>query len=283
MLLPGLVVEADWLATRLSDLRVVDARWYLEKHERDGAKEFLEGHIPGAVHLDLSSDLSDHSSPLRNTLARPECIASCLASKGIGPEEAVVVYDEIGFSACRVAWILSQSGQGEVAVLNGGLTAWKDLGYDLEAGAGTAARARLRPVTAPGSGAMLELSELERRLEEPGFRVVDARSAERFGDAEEHDRHIPGSVNLHYTHNFVPGTARFRPEAELRALYSEHGLLEAGELVSTCGSGVTACITIWTLRRLGRPDARLYDGAWDEWSRRGELARPSEDTGETDL
>ena len=125
MLLPGLVVEPDWLATRLRDLRVVDARWYLEKHGRDGAAEFLEGHIPGAVHLDLSADLADQASPLRNTLARPERIASCLASKGIGADEAVVVYDEIGFSACRVAWILTQSGQREVAVLDGGLTAWK--------------------------------------------------------------------------------------------------------------------------------------------------------------
>lgn len=277
------LISVTALAARLAEpetepsLKIVDARWYLAKHGRDAAEEYRRERLPGAVRLDLSSELADTTSGLRNTLASREQLAAALGRKGLRREDAVVVYDSLGFSSARVAWILDWLGQAEVRILDGGLDAWRAAGQTLESGPPPPVEPAIyEPSASFDAAALISADELERRIGDEALGVVDARNAERFRGEVPDNGHIPGSRHLHYKDLFVPGTATFRPRDELEALFRERGLLDRPELASTCGSGVTACLNIWALRMLGR-DARLYDGSWNEWHSQSRPVAVSDD------
>lgn len=263
------IVSTSWLSARRENVKIIDARWYLPKHGRDAAEEFLTGRIPGAIPINLSKELADETSGLRNTFPNPRKVAESLSSCGIKPEDTVIVYDDKGFSACRIALILHLYGQKSVAVLNGGYTAWVDDGHPTESGPFIAPK----PIEAIERHLKLPLviskDEMKRRLSDSQTVTIDARSALRFQglDGERTTGHMPSAVHFHYARCFKPGTAFFQEPDELRALFDELGVLSAKTIVSTCGSGVTASILIWALNFLGRDDVFLYDGSWDEWSR----------------
>lgn len=263
MSVPGILVTPEWLAAHRGEVKLVDARWYTAKYERDGRAEWQAERIPGAVHLDLSTELADASTGLRNSLAPPEKAAAVLGAKGLKVEDAVVVYDDIGFSACRVAWVLEYYGQESVAVLDGGLGAWKAAGYALEAGPPSPPAAAVYTPRVLDSRKLIDVDELRAALGAPGLGIVDARSPTRF----DKEGRIAGASSLHFRRCLREDTAWFRSRDELRAMFEEAGLLRASTLVASCGSGVTACIVLWALRLSGRDDVRLYDGSWDEWSR----------------
>ena len=221
-----------------------------------GERLYLEGHIPGASFLDLDRDLSDMSrAPAagRHPLPAAEAFAQAAGRAGIGAGVLVVAYERGALGgAARLWWLLRHYGHDDVAVLDGGLRAWKG---PLRSG-----REEVEPasfVPRPRAGGTIDADELLGRLGEPGLAVVDARVPERFrGEVEPIDPlagHIPGAVNWPY------------PAA--RAVPRE--LLDADEIVVYCGSGITACVDLLALARAGRPDARLYPGSWSDWSRRG--------------
>ncbi len=274
--LPVPVVDPAWLAPRLAepDLAVVDASWYLPAAGRDPRAEYRAGHVPGAVFWDLDA-LSDAASPLPHTMPAPAALAQDVGRLGLATGDRIVVYDGSGvnLSAARAWWMLRALGHGQVAVLDGGLAAWRAAGLPLEAGEVRRPPARFEP--RPADARFISLPELLARVGS-GAAVVDARGLGRFTGEEPEPRpglrsgHIPGSRHLHYA-DLVGPDGRLRPPDELRRRFDEARVPLDRPVVTTCGSGVSACALILALEQLGHRDHAVYDGSWAEYGGRDDL------------
>jgi thiosulfate/3-mercaptopyruvate sulfurtransferase len=235
--------------------RFVDCAWELLDPDA-GRRLYERVHVPGASHLDLDRDLSDLSVPDagRHPLPSAAAFAEAAGRAGVGPGVFVVAYDQgTGGAAARLWWLLRHFGHEECAVLRGGLAAW---GGALASGEERVEPAAFEP--RPRGGDTIDADELHARLREPGLVVLDARAPGRYSGADlsgldPHEGHIPGAVNLPYT----------------SAAPLPREVLDAKEIVASCGSGVTACVLAHELTLAGRPDVRLYPGSWSDWSRRG--------------
>jgi thiosulfate/3-mercaptopyruvate sulfurtransferase len=265
-----LLVDGAWLEPRLRDpeLRIVDASWYLPAQQRDARAEYAAAHLPGAVFVDLATDLADPRAPLRNTIAAPDALARAFASRGIGSGHHVVVYDRLGgYSAGRVWWSLRYAGHERVSLLDGGFARWAAEGRPV-----TSDVPRFPPAdfaARPRPELLLGKADVLRVLREGGAQIVDARSAARFrGQGEEHTKnkgHIPGSRSVPYDANLAGDPASFKSPAELRTAYERAGVRLDQPIVTTCGSGVTAALDAFALALLGHTNVSVYDGSWAEW------------------
>jgi thiosulfate/3-mercaptopyruvate sulfurtransferase len=260
------LVSASWLRERLGDpgLVVVDCRYRLGEPGA-GAELWREGHIPGAVFMDVDSDLAAEPGERgRHPLPEPEDFEAAARRAGIGPDTLVIAYDEAAEGgAARLWWLLRHFGHDRVSVLDGGLRGWREEGGPLEAEAEPPAlgtfTARLREGDAADSDAL------------GASLLLDARAPERYrGEVEPIDPvagHIPGAANLPFA-ELAPG-GRFLAPEELRARFEAAGAAPGCELVAYCGSGVTACVLLLAAELAGLEGARLYPGSWSEWSGRG--------------
>ncbi len=266
----ALLVAPEELEPRLDDpgLRLIDATWYLPAAGRDAADEYASGHIPGALWLDLSTDLADLGAPVRNTSASPEALAEVFARVGVGTDHKVVVYDRLGgFSAGRAWWALCYAGHPRVGLLDGGLERWVAEGRPLSTELPRHPRAVFE--ASPRPELLAAKADVLRIVRDGSAQIVDARSAERFrGEGEEHARHqghIPGSLSVPYTENLAGTPPRLRKPEELRAAYTAAGVRFDRPVVTTCGSGVSAALDAFVLTLLGHEKVCVYDGSWAEW------------------
>jgi thiosulfate/3-mercaptopyruvate sulfurtransferase len=257
----GPLVEADWLRDNISDenVRLIDFRWYLLG--RNGRDEYMHGHIPGAVFVDMASVTGE--GPGRHPLPTAAQFEKEMRKAGISAETRVVVYDDDGGSVAARLWFMLGWFRHEAqAVLNGGLQAWgspleRDVPH-VEPGDFTARE--------PDQSRVLDFSAA-RQLK--GVPLLDARVPERYrGDLEPVDPkagHIPGALNAPWKENLGPD-GRFKSPAELRKRYDELGAAQGA--VAYCGSGVTACHDVLAMEAAGLPNVRLYAGSWSDWSSR---------------
>jgi thiosulfate/3-mercaptopyruvate sulfurtransferase len=272
------LVSVTWLAERLTSprVRVLDASWYLAAAGRDPAREFAEGHIPGAQ-LFRIDDASDPASPLPHTFPAPDLFAGYVSRLGISSGDHVVVYDASGtnFSAARAWWMFRVFGHDAVSVLDGGLAAWKAGGRALERG-DPVTPSRGVFVATVRSGLLRTAPQVLASIQGGSAQVVDMRSRGRFEGTEPEPRaglrsgHIPGSRNVPYA-TLVDEHGLVRTSPALRRALSLAGIDLERPVIATCGSGVTACTLLLALDVLGVTDAALYDGSWSEWGQRTEL------------
>jgi thiosulfate/3-mercaptopyruvate sulfurtransferase len=280
------VAELDaWLAEPTAPI-VVDLRWYLGR-PGDGRAAYLDGHVPGAIFLDLDEDLADPNglgAPGRHPLPDPETFVARMAAVGIGDGSRVVGYDDAGgWVAARLWWMLDNLGFGRrgvdgehVGVLDGGINAWVDAGRQLEAGAaaapaGPAGPARLS-LRGPWQG-VIDREVLKGRL--GSVTLLDARAPERYrGEVEPVDPvagHIPTAISAPFGGN-LDAEGRMKDLDGLRARYGELGITPTSEggVVVSCGSGTSAAHHSLAMRAAGLPDPILYVGSYSDWSRSGE-------------
>ena len=266
------LVDTAWLAGRLHEpgLRVVDVRWYLDPARR-GRDEWREGHVPGAVFLDVEADLSApggrRGGPIgRHPWPSEEQVARVMGGAGIGAGVQVVAYDDAsGANASRVWYLLRAHGHEAVAVLDGGLAKWKAEGRPLSTDTPAVA-----PVPFAGRlRAGFVIGKDEMTATHLGRLVLDARAVERYrGETEPIDPrpgHIPGARSAPFSDNLTAAAVPvFLPADALRRRYAALGA-EREEPVVYCGSGVTACHDLLALHLAGLRGV-LYGGSWSEWS-----------------
>ena len=232
------------------------------------------GHLPGALYLHLDDDLSAPKTGRngRHPLPTREAFAARLAALGVNDDSAVVLYDASGgMYAARAWWMLRWAGHANVAVLDGGLAAWKAAGGPLPS-TPTPAPARGNFTLRPTLVASVDREALLRNLQTKAHLVIDARAPDRFrGENETLDPvggHIPGAANRFFRNNLQPD-GRFKPPAQLLADWQAvAGGRPASDLVQQCGSGVTACHNLLALAAAGLDGAALYAGSWSEWCSR---------------
>lgn len=264
------LVSTDWLANRLGDpaLAILDATRHLPSAQRAPRAEFETAHIPGARFLDLAS-LVDKSSEVPQALPSPYQLAERLRDLGVPPDAEIVVYDDSAVRTSARAWfMLTASGFPRVAILDGGLAKWR--AEDRQMDSGISDRPRAAPTTSAPIRRVATKAEMLANLREPREQVLDARSADRVfghGDDPVHggaNGRIPGSLNLPYPLIFAEN-GTYLPPGKLRAAFERAGIDWDRPIVTTCGSGITACVLLFAAHLAGKDDLRLYDGSWMEW------------------
>jgi thiosulfate/3-mercaptopyruvate sulfurtransferase len=252
--------------------RIVDCRFNLMQVDK-GHEEYLAGHIPGAVYAHLDEDLA---SPVTATSGRhplPDVatLVKSIENWGIGQDTQVVVYDHAnGAIAARLWWLLRWLGHDKVAVLNGGIVAWKEAGEALTTEIADYPRSSFAGRADVSMVATTEEIVAAISSGEP-LGLVDARDAARFGgETEPIDTvagHIPGAMNWPFQ-NGVRADGRWLSAGELASSWQEllPGALDE-PLIAMCGSGVTACHLVISARLAGLAEPRLYVGSWSEWIR----------------
>lgn len=273
---PEALVTTEWLAAHLPDphVRVLDSSFKQPGITPTAREDYDGGHIPGAVFFDID-DVAEPGTSLPHMIPSAERFAAKMAERGIGNDDRVVVYDTVGLSSAgRAWWMLRLFGHDNVALLDGGLPKWKAEGRPLETGAPEIPRrnfiARFRPELVRDKAA------IRANIAAPAEQVVDARSAGRFeGTAEEtwpgrRRGHIPGSLNLPFDAVTDPQTRTLKSAEQLHRLFAEAGVGLDRPVVTSCGSGVTACAVAFAAHLLGHPGAAVYDGSWAEWGLPGD-------------
>ncbi len=254
------LIHPSELADRLDEFVVCDLRWSLTDPSH-GRQTYEEGHIPGAIFVDLDVDLSAPPGLSgRHPLPDPEVFGHTLGRLGIGPESDVVAYDDSGGAiAARLWWMLRAVGHTASRVLDGGYQAWQ--GADLPVETGWNEPEPTSYPTPRDFRGVVSMSSLE------GKTVVDARAGERYrGEIEPVDPkagHIPGSVSLPHSGNLGVSGAFLTPE-KLAKRFAGVG----DGAVMSCGSGVTACHNTLAMVAAGREMPLVYVGSFSEWSRR---------------
>lgn len=252
------LVSVEWLAKHRNEVVLIDVLCgQVEPDTR------AEG-IPGARVISLDAEGSDHSTGFPHSMLKPQAFQDVLQGMGLHNGNQLVCYDGKGiFSAPRMWWMLRSAGI-DAKVLNGGLPAWQAAGFpvaphDRLPGDGT--------ITVPDTlTGWTDMDGITQALHDPATSVVDARSKARFyGEAPEPRPglvcgHMPGSINLPYTELLDNG--HYRPDAPQRFI---NFIGDPHPLVTTCGSGVTACILALAATEAGYTDVKVYDGSWAQW------------------
>ena len=267
------LVSTDWLAAHLNDanLRIVDVRWYLLEKDKNGRDEYLRGHIPGAVFLDIEADLAPPrgQGPGRHPLPRPDAFAETMARAGIGAETHVIAYDDRGgATAARLWWLLRYFGHANVSLLDGGIVRWIAENRPLQTQVPQVPPAVF--VARPQPGRVVNRRIVDALRQDPNALVLDVRMAERYeGKVEPVDPragHIPGAKNAPIAGNLrAADDPRLLDPAALRARYDALGASQAEQVVAYCGSGINACQAIFAMQLAGI-QALLYEGSWSDWS-----------------
>lgn len=276
------LVSTAWLAGELGkpDLVILDCTKYLPTEKPlDGLTEYARAHIPGARFLDID-EAADPDDPLPHMVPTPARFAKVIGALGVGNASRVVCYDQKGlYSAPRGWWLLRLFGHEKVAVLDGGLPKWRAEGRATEAGP---------PAPAPAATFVPDLiarrlagiGDVKRIVRQGGggALILDARSRGRFDGTAAEPRpglpsgHMPGAASLPFT-DLVNADQTLKSPDELRALFAARGADDTRPLVTSCGTGVTACVLALGAVRAGLPEPAVYDGSWTEWASRPETPK----------
>lgn len=263
------VVSVGYLSEHLDDPQVVivDCRFALSDPEQ-GRRQYQVSHIPNAHYLDLNKDLSspEERHGGRHPLPEANQLAEKLAAIGINFQQTLVVaYDDSRFAfASRLWWLLRYLGHDKVALLNGGWSAWQAAGHPVTDALPTLRTGNFVPQLR--SNWVVDINAVKARQGLPGVVLVDSRERDRYlGEREPIDPiagHIPGAVNYPWQ-DVTDAQGYLRSNLEQKQRWVD--LDRAREILVYCGSGVTACVNLFSLELAGIHSAKLYAGSWSDW------------------
>ena len=254
-----------------TNVRIVDASWYMPAEKRDPHREYAEGHIPGAVYFDIDR-IADRSIPLPHMFPSAELFAAEVGKLGIANADRVICYDGGKMTAAgRAWWMFRAFGHKRVQVLDGGFTKWRAENRPVEEKAPAIQPASYEAKYDPSF--VRTLDEMRRIVESRSAQVLDARSAGRFNGTEAEPRaglrsgHMPGALNLPYP-SLLNADGTLKADLVLVSALRGAGVDPARPVVASCGSGVSATVSLIALHALGADELALYDGSWSEWGGR---------------
>ncbi len=276
--LPALISAPDARALSCDpehNIIFIDATFLLPQMGRDADAEYLEAHIQNSVRFNLNEQ-SDSSSPFPHTAPPPDEFETNMRNLGLNQNDHIIIYDNSPFLSGARAWFMFRHyGHRNVSILDGGLAAWRAAGGAIASQ--HEAKQETRPmgdfkIAPPVAGAIFKsLTDIQDLLGDTHIQMIDARSPERFHGEEPEPRagmaagHIPGSVNLPVTALLDSDTGKMRPISEIRALFDRIQIDQSRPIVTTCGSGVTACGLAFALHLCGTDYVSVYDGSWSQW------------------
>ena len=280
----GQLVSVEWLVDHLGDpnVRVVDIRGYVRTTDLGGGRqhaeyagapeEYAAGHIPSAVFVDWTSDITDPDNAVKAQLAGPERFAAAMAERGIGDDTLVVTVDHTGgHMATRLWWALRAYGHDRVAILDGGYAAWSAAGQPLSTEAVTPAPATFTPRYR--HELVMGIDDVRLATENGRTAIIDARDVGQYdGSVQRGSRggHIPGAIN-------IPAKSLMRADGtqksieEQAAIFADAGITAETPVVAYCNGGVTATAVLFALERTGHHNYANYDGSWNEWGERDDV------------
>jgi thiosulfate/3-mercaptopyruvate sulfurtransferase len=272
MTLKTTLIDATELAALPpQEILIVDCRFDLADPDK-GSRDYLDGHIPGAVFASLDHDLSDLSRQPeglgRHPLPLESAFSALLSRWGWQAGMQVVSYDagSGALAAARLWWLLRLVGVQQAAVLDGGYAAWLAAGLPVESGTAATRTATRVSLRYDANQLLLDHAAL---LDGAAGQLLDARAAPRYrGDVEPLDRvggHVPGALSRPFADN-LDSDGRFKPAAQLRDEFTAVlGSIAPSKVVHMCGSGVTACHNLLAMEHAGLHGSRLYAPSWSGW------------------
>lgn len=265
------LVSADWLKDNLNLVKILDATYHLTGVDRDPEADFAASRIPGANRFDINK-VADTNNPLPHMLPDAETFATAVAAMGISDHDHVIVYDDSAIMpATRAWWMFRLFGHERISVLDGGLAAWRRINGPLD----TDAHKTPTPgnfTVRPSIGAqVIDMVAIQAMMAADSLgQLADARSVSRFsGEAPEprvglRSGHIPGASNVPLS-TLVSEDGTFRSTEEISAAFRDGGIDPEQPIITSCGSGVTACGLALGLALIGNEKIFVYDGSWAEW------------------
>ncbi|MGZ6268959.1 MAG: sulfurtransferase [Candidatus Limnocylindrales bacterium] len=270
---PELLASTDWLAESLGrpEVRVVDLRW---RPDGMGRATHAAGHIPGATHIDWSTELVDREEEGGSLLlAGPEQVSRAFGGAGVGDGTTVVLYDDTAsLYAARAWWTLRTYGFESARILDGGFPTWTAEGRPVSRLAEEPAERSFTP--RHQLRMRLTTSDVRALLGSAESQLLDARAPAEFRGFEGNTRrlgHIPGAFNVPVGATTEPHTQRFRSAEQLRSLLSRANVVRGRRMVCYDGSGIGAAKLAYLLTLLGHEDVAVYDGGWADWGDRLDL------------
>ncbi|MEL0307695.1 MAG: 3-mercaptopyruvate sulfurtransferase, partial [Halieaceae bacterium] len=237
----------------------------------DPFQEYVAARIPGARFFDIEA-IADRNHACPHMLPTAEQFAQQVRVLGVGSDDQVIIYDHKGlFSAPRAWWMFRVFGHAQVRILSGGFPAWRAAGCPVESGETVPSESQPSFAAQYQSHWVADMARVRAAMATGDALILDARSPARFAGEEAEPRpgvrpgHVPTSRNLHYARLVAEGGQGLKPLAELRELFDAVGITDATSAVTTCGSGISACILALALNELGHSNVAVYDGSWAEW------------------
>ncbi|MGE3332718.1 MAG: sulfurtransferase [Rhodospirillaceae bacterium] len=265
------LVETQWLADHANDpgVRIVDVSYFVPGGVEPARKQYMEGHIPGAIFFDIN-DVAEPGGPKEHTFPSAGVFARKVGALGIGNDHHVIAYDHLGgtCAAARVWFMFRAFGHQRVSVLNGGRTKWAAEGRPMSQDLSNFPPADFHVSAAPS---VRFKKEMRANIEARAYQVLDARGQGRFEGTEPEPRpglrsgHIPGSRNLPFMQLIDADTKMWRDPDFIRERFAAAGVDLAAPLTTTCGSGVSACALALGAHLVGKDDVAIYDGSWLDW------------------
>jgi len=274
---PFPLVTTNWLAERLGNqatmpvdatLVPVDASWHMPADKRNARAEYAAAHIQGAVFFDIDAN-TKVAAHLPHMMMRADEFEGAVRKLGISSQDTIVVYDNSSVrSAARVWWNFRVMGHENVYVLDGGLQKWQAEGKPVTDTPTDRTPGDFKAVLKPAR--LRCQDDLFMNMRSAKEQVIDARSQARFEGTEPEPRkglrsgHIPGAYNVPYSMLFNDDHTYKAPD-DIRVIFEAAGVDLDKPVVTSCGSGVTACVLKLALLTLGKRDVSVYDGSWTEW------------------
>jgi thiosulfate/3-mercaptopyruvate sulfurtransferase len=260
---PELLADTDWLAERLDDpsIRIIDCR--------DDPEDYDESHIPGAVYMNYKKTKTKNGGV---HILTPEEAAERFGAMGIGDDNEVVVYDDVGSYAGRVWWTLHHYGHERVRILNGGWKKWTAEGRPVTREIPKPAFATFTP--RPREDDIATAEEVQREINAPNTQIFDTRSGieyfgilEKLGYRKRANRggHVPSARWVDWKWSIKRSDHTMKPANELEQMFRKEGFDPNKNLIVYCQSAARSGHQLFSLKLLGYDKVKNYDGSWKEW------------------
>ncbi|MCC3860580.1 3-mercaptopyruvate sulfurtransferase [Pseudemcibacter aquimaris] len=264
------LVSTSWLEENLcnENVRILDASWHLPNSDRNALAEFNEAHIPDALFFDID-EIADLDNSLPHMMPSNEKMSSRIRTLGIKETDHIIVYDNSDFSTAARCWFMFKNfGHDKVSILDGGLQKWlaeeRPMDKDIVAYASSHYNAT------KDESRIRNIDDIKANIDSGNEQVVDARAAGRFNGTapeprpESRSGHIPGSFNVPFN-TLLNDNGTYKSPDDLKNAFVNAGVDLEKPIVTSCGSGVTACVLLFALHQIGHTQNALYDGSWTEW------------------